>query len=78
MARARSFLESMTIDQAGSSHDCRHDAKHRISKGEFRLKVQVGRSYQHYCLQCAERFLMKDLKVIDGLLKDINAKQSPT
>lgn len=63
MGRPKSLVLSMTVDQALRRHTCQHNNKHVISKGDLRLKVANGRSSEHYCIACAERFI--DLAVQD-------------
>lgn len=46
----------MSVDRAGRRHACQHNSKHVILKGDLRLKVPKGRSYEHYCVGCATKF----------------------
>jgi hypothetical protein len=57
MARSRSLIQPLSVDVAKARHSCQHNATHVILKGDKRLKVRVGRSYEHYCSSCAERFI---------------------
>lgn len=76
MGRPKSFVASLSIDRALSSHNCQHDSSHRIHKGDARLKVKVKRTFEHYCLACAKRFLEGDISKIQGLLREINGASS--
>lgn len=71
MPRPKSFLISMRIDEAGNSHNCQYNARHRIKKGDRRLKVSNGRSHDHYCLECAAKFLQRDMATLQSLLEDL-------
>lgn len=73
MGRPKSFVNGLSIDRAGNSHNCQNDSGHRIRKGDARLKVRVDRSHEHYCLACAKRFLEADIEKIRALLLDIGA-----
>jgi hypothetical protein len=54
MARIKSLIAQVEIDTAGKAHNCQANARHRVQKGEIRLKVRNGRSWDHYCRDCAE------------------------
>lgn len=49
----KSLVIRLDIDRALNSHNCQANAKHRIHKGDRRLKVRNGRSWDHYCVSCA-------------------------
>jgi hypothetical protein len=57
MARPRSLIQPLSVDVAKARHSCQNNSTHVIVKGDKRLKVKVGRSYEHYCSACAERFI---------------------
>ena len=68
MARPRSFVVgSLSIDHAKRAHNCQHSSKHRIVRGEPRLKVKVGRTVEHYCLACAIGFVDRDIETLRDL-----------
>lgn len=52
----------MEIDTAGASHNCQHSSRHRVTKGEKRLKVKAGRGHDHYCLGCALESIDRDIE----------------
>lgn len=68
MPRVRSLVERISFDRALRAHDCQASAKHRVSKGELRLKVRNGRSWDHYCLACAQQILRKDVAYLKMML----------
>jgi len=78
MGRPKSFVASLSIDRAGSSHNCQNDSGHRIHKGDARLKVRVDRSHEHYCLACAKRFLEADIAKIQAFLLEISGANGST
>jgi hypothetical protein len=66
MARIKSLIIQVRIDAAGKGHDCQANALHRVKKGDLRLKVRNGRSWDHYCRVCAETIIDRDIqKLID-------------
>lgn len=67
----KSLVTHVEIDTAGKAHNCQASAKHRIEKGDVRLKVRNGRSWDHYCLDCAKKIIGRDidkLKAIQDML----------
>jgi hypothetical protein len=67
MARIRSLIVQVQIDRAGKAHSCQANAQHRLEKGDLRLKVRNGRSWDHYCLTCAEVIIERDIQKLTGL-----------
>jgi hypothetical protein len=67
----RSLVTHVEIDAALKSHDCQGNPKHRIARGDARLKVREGRSWDHYCVACARNIIQRDIvtlqSVADGL-----------
>jgi hypothetical protein len=43
----KSLVTHVEVDTAGKAHNCQAGAKHRIEKGDIRLKVRNGRSWDH-------------------------------
>ncbi len=56
----KSLVIQVEIDQALKAHNCQANARHRIERGDTRLKVRNGRSWDHYCAQCAKAILERD------------------
>ncbi len=61
----------MTVDKALKRHTCQHNNKHVISKGDLRLKVAKGRSHEHYCTACADKFIDLALQGLQKLQGDL-------
>jgi len=76
MPRLRSLVERVEIDQAGRAHNCQGNARHRIQKGDRRLKVRTGRTWEHYCLDCARRIVEKDVSELQALAAGIGDADS--
>ena len=65
MPRIKSLLIRTDVDVAKKAHNCKGNARHRIRRGDRRLKVRNGRSWSHYCLECACNIVRRD---VDALL----------
>ena len=66
----KSLVIRVEIDQAQRSHTCQTSKRHPISKGDLRLKVRNGRSWDHYCRTCAEKMITLDIEKLTKL-KDL-------
>jgi hypothetical protein len=66
MAR-KSLVIRILVDTARSSHNCQASKNHRINKGDVRLKVRNGRSWDHYCRDCAEAMIADGIHHLEGL-----------
>lgn len=67
MARIKSLIVQVEVDIAGKAHNCQANTKHRILKGDVRLKVRNGRSWDHYCRTCAVNIISTDIKKLTSL-----------
>lgn len=63
----KSLVRRVGIDIAARAHNCQANAKHRIEKGEVRLKVRNGRSWDHYCRACAATIISRDITKLTAL-----------
>lgn len=63
----KSLVIRTAVDTAGRAHNCQASAKHRIEKGDVRLKVKKDRSWEHYCLACAKKIIGLDLEKLKAL-----------
>ena len=71
MPRIRSLIVTMKIEMVKSSHDCQGNSAHRLVKGENRLAVKNGRTWDNYCLACGKRILESDAAKLAELLQAI-------
>jgi hypothetical protein len=69
MARIKSLILQVDIDTAGKAHNCQANPRHRVEKGDVRLKVRNGRSWNHYCRACAEIIIERDIQKLTDLRK---------
>ncbi len=67
MARIKSLLIPVETDEALKAHNCQASARHRIERGEKRLKVRNGRSWDHYCARCATIIIERDVAELQAL-----------
>ena len=72
MARLKTFIKNIRIDEAQRAHNCKHSKKHRIKRGDTRVGVKEGRSTQFYCTICASASLKADI----ARLKDFQTQLS--
>jgi len=71
MPRPKSLLQRVSIDVALKGHKCQHNKSHLIARGERRLKLTVGRSYQHYCIECALKIIESDIEKLASIRKQL-------
>jgi hypothetical protein len=67
VSRIKTLVTRVEVDVAIKSHNCQANAQHRIDRGDARLKVRNGRSWDHYCLQCARTIIQRDLLCLKEL-----------
>lgn len=63
----KSLVCQVGVDTAGKSHNCQANSKHRIAMGDIRLKVRNGRSWDHYCTDCARTIISRDIAKLTAL-----------
>jgi len=67
MARIKSLIVQVKINAAGKAHNCQANSRHRLEKGETRLSVRNGRSWDHYCRACGEIIIERDIQKLTDL-----------
>jgi hypothetical protein len=67
MARVKSLVTQAEIDEVQNAHNCQASAAHRLVRGDKRLKVRNGRSWDHYCVSCATVILERDIAKLQAL-----------
>ena len=72
MPRIKSLVTHFEVDVAQRAHDCQGNARHLIKRGDKRLKVRKGRSWDHYCIECAKRIIHGDIARLEALSREIN------
>jgi len=67
VAKPKSLLPNVVVDEAKHAHDCQHNARHRLEQGDKRLKVRVGRTYEHFCSACSLDTIERDIAKLQAL-----------
>ncbi len=71
VARPKSLILPLTVDVAQRRHGCQHDSKHDILKGDRRLRLAVGRTHEHYCVDCAKKFIAQSIERLQELDEEL-------
>jgi hypothetical protein len=67
MAKPKSLLPSVVVDEAQRAHNCQHNAGHRLEHGDKRLRVRVERTHEHFCTTCALSIIERDIVKLQAL-----------
>jgi hypothetical protein len=67
MPRIKSLLIRVEIDETINAHNCQANSRHRLVRGDRRLKVRNRRSWDHYCVSCAATMIEHDLAELQEL-----------
>ena len=70
----KSLITQVRVDEAGKSHNCQASSNHRVAMGDVRLKVRNGRSWDHYCRDCALKILSRDIAKLTALISKFEAQ----
>jgi hypothetical protein len=76
--RIKSLLIRVEIDEVQRAHNCQASAAHRLVRGDRRLKVRKGRSWDHYCVSCAVAILQRDISELQELQRRFQTQGSET
>jgi hypothetical protein len=76
MAKPKSFLARLAVDHALRAHPCQHNKKHRLQKGDVRLKMTVDRADEHFCGPCALESISLDIRELEDLRQQLLESQS--
>ncbi len=72
MPRIKSLVTRAEVDVAQRAHNCQGNTRHRIERGDRRLKVRNGRSWDHYCLECAKVIARRDIATLEALARELD------
>ena len=61
----------MVVDEAKKAHNCQHNAAHRLKQGDKRLKLRVGRTYEHFCASCSLDTIQRDITTLQILAEQL-------
>jgi len=70
----KSLVQRSEVDQAQKAHNCQANSKHRLERGDRRLKVHVDRSYDHYCLECALKIIDQDIAKLEAIARQLKGE----
>lgn len=73
MPRIRSILVRVEVDEAKRAHNCQANRRHRLRKGDKRLKVQRNRSWEHYCVACGERIIGRGIDRLERVNRELTS-----
>lgn len=71
MPRPKSIIQRVEVDEAKKAHNCQHNARHRLQRGDKRLKLWNQRSYEHYCTACGLKIIKNDIKKLQDLAEQL-------
>jgi hypothetical protein len=71
------LLIHVGVDEAQKAHNCQANAAHRLERGDKRLKVRNGRSWDHYCASCAAVIIERDIAELLALQRQFPAVHGP-
>lgn len=77
MPRIKSLLIRVEVDEAQRAHSCQANASHRFERGDRRLKVRNGRSWDHYCVVCAALMIQRAMADLQTLQPQFSAMPPP-
>jgi hypothetical protein len=63
----KSLVTQVRVETVSSAHNCQANAKHRLQRGDVRLKVRNGRGWDHYCQACATTIIERDIAKLTAL-----------
>ncbi len=74
MSKPKSFVKSISIDNAKKAHNCQHNSKHRILAGDVRVKLKDGRTTEYFCINCALDTIRRDITMLEEIKKCLEKK----
>lgn len=72
MPRPKSFLPQLEVDHVLRAHDCQHNQRHRLERGEARLKAKVNGTHEHFCRRCALEIINRDIAKLTALADQLD------
>lgn len=72
----KSLVQRSEVDQVQKAHNCQSNQKHRLQRGERRLKVWKDRSPDHYCVACALAIIERDIEILQCLARQLREETS--
>ena len=76
MPRIKSLRIQIEVDVAQRAHNCKGNRRHRIQRGEKRLKVRKGWDWTHYCSECARTIIRRDMDGLEALDSEFTGEKT--
>lgn len=70
----KSLIQRSEVDHVQKAHNCQANQKHRLVRGERRLKVWKDRSPDHYCVNCALAVIERDIEILRKLAQQLRGE----
>ena len=65
------------VDVALKAHNCHGNSRHRIQRGDKRLKVRnEWGGWTHYCSECARTIFRRDMDALEALDSEFTGKKT--
>lgn len=74
VAAPKSILIRVTVDAALKAHDCQHNRRHRLERGDRRLKVKKDRTFEHFCVDCALEIIDRDIAKLQLIARQLRGE----
>ena len=74
MPKPKSILQRVEVNKAERAHNCQHSKKHRLKRGDKRLRVYTDRSHDHYCMDCALKIIERDMRTLKALSDELSSE----
>ncbi|ODT81028.1 hypothetical protein ABS71_00470 [bacterium SCN 62-11] len=56
------MLKRAHVEEAKAAHDCQHNSRHRLQKGDKRLAIRKERNFEYFCVACALESIDADIQ----------------
>jgi hypothetical protein len=76
VAKPKSLLPNVVVDEAKKAHNCQHNAAHRLEQGDKRLRVRVRRTREHFCSACSLAIIERDIAKLHALARELRGGAS--
>ena len=70
----KSLVQRSEVDHTVNAHNCQASKKHRLQRGDRRLKVWNERSPDHYCLECGLGIIEHDIVKLQSLARQLRGE----
>jgi hypothetical protein len=71
----KTLVKRVGVDETVNAHNCQSNQKHRLQRGDRRLKVWRDRSPEHYCRVCAREIIERDIQKLAALARQLDGTE---